>query len=74
MRTVVAWTVGVWTLVQLAMLSVKFWVRMDLHWAVVLAPTEAAGAVLAATGAVGVWMLWSFARAWDDKEDCNGDR
>ena len=74
MRIVVAWTVGVWTLVQLAMLSVKFWVRTDWHWAVVLAPTEVAGAVLAVIGALGVWVLWAVARAWGGEEDCDGDR
>lgn len=78
MKTVVAWVIGIWTLLQLAMLAVKTWVRTDWHWAVILIPSEALGValVVAALGValvvaalVFLYVIWSLGRGWEGLDD-----
>ena len=69
MKTVVAWVIGIWTLLQLAMLAVKMWVRTDWHWAVILIPSEALGVALVAIGLFLVYAIWSLGRAWEGADE-----
>lgn len=69
MKTIVAWAVGIWTLLQLAMLAVKMWVRTDWHWAVILIPSEALGVALVVAALVFLYVIWSLGRDWEGLDD-----
>ena len=69
MKTIVAWAVGIWMLLQLAMLAVKMWVRTDWHWAVILIPSEALGVALVAAALVFLYVIWSLGRGWEGLDD-----
>lgn len=57
MKHVVAWTAGMWTLVQGAAVAVKLWVRPEWPWLAIMLPTILVAAV-AAVLAVGMWLLY----------------
>lgn len=69
MKTVVAWVVGIWTPLQLAMLAVKMWVRTDWHWAVILIPSEALGVALVVVVLLFLYVIWSLGRGWEGLDD-----
>lgn len=69
MKTVVAWVIGIWTPLQLAMLAVKTWVRTDWHWAVVLIPSEALGVALVAVALLFLYVIWSLGRGREGLDD-----
>ena len=69
MKTVVAWVVGIWTPLQLAMLAVKMWVRTDWHWAVILIPSEVLGVALVVVVLLFLYVIWSLGRGWEGLDD-----
>lgn len=74
MKTIVAWAVGIWVLLQLAMLAAKMWVRTDWHWAVVLAPSEALGVVFVVAAllflyVICLYVIWSLGHGGEGLDD-----
>lgn len=69
MKTIVAWAIGIWTPLQLAMLAVKMWVRTDWHWAVILIPSEALGVALVVVVLLFLYVIWSLGRGWEGLDD-----
>jgi hypothetical protein len=68
-KTIVAWAIGIWTPLQLAMLAVKMWVRTDWHWAVVLIPSEALGVAIVVVVLLFLYVIWSLGRGWEGLDD-----
>lgn len=69
MKTIVAWVIGIWTPLQLAMLAVKAWVRTDWHWAVIFIPSEALGVALVVVVLLFLYVIWSLGRGWEGLDD-----
>lgn len=69
MKTIVAWAIGIWTPLQLAMLAVKMWVRTDWHWAVVLIPSEALGVAIVVVVLLFLYVIWSLGRGREGLND-----
>jgi len=68
-KTIVAWAIGIWTPLQLAMLAVKMWVRTDWHWAVVLIPSEALGVAIVVVVLLFLYVIWSLGRGREGLND-----